>query len=346
MNSLYNVGERVDVARAPSDAFLVFNSADRSSSTSAVNNTYIPLSQPYNNFRLQKPENLVQGGFTRLQLTEINFPYAIPNLNERNNFFWVVLRRVPGDVVAKITIPPLLASVDGDYIATQVQAALNASAVGGASATWAVVYTGGGFKITMTPDPVGIDFALYPVAPVLNFPAKPTLSADPTMYKSLLDLMGFDVLSNWDYWTGLDNTTVGATVVRYSVYSSLLYTNYIDIVSNKLTYYANVKDGSTKKNSGSSVICRLYISNETSSTAMIGKYYDGAAGIAYTQSVAPGVAPFTIHRQFVSPKQFKWEPNTAVDWIDIQLLDDIGQPLYIPACGLPDFQITFKATED
>lgn len=355
MNSLYNVGERVDIARPPADSFLVFDSADRSSSTSATNAGFIPQTQPFNNFRLQKPENLVQGGFTRLQLTEINFPYAIPNVNARNNSFWVVLRRVLGDVKAQISLPIQPASYTGSEIASALTAILNASAVGGGLATWSVIYypdnaisgfIPSGFSISTIANVNNLDFALYPVEPILNYPLKPTLSADPTMFKSLLDVMGYSAQSNWEYLTGLNNTIPNLLLSKSSTYAPLTYTKYIDIISNKLTYYANVKDGSTRNNSGSSIICRLYISDEVSNTQVINRVFNGVSVDSYLATPPAGSVPFVIHRQFQSPKQFKWEPDTAVDWIDIQLLDDMGQLLYVPEEGLPDFQITFKATEN
>jgi hypothetical protein len=56
--------------------------------------------------------------------------------------------------------------------------------------------------------------------------------------------------------------------------------------------------------------------------------------------------PFRIHRQFKCPKHFRWNKEVAIDWLDIKLYDDGGNPLYTPAGGSPDFQITFKASED
>ena len=350
MNSLYNVGETAVVARPPADAYLVLNSADRSTSTSNIGGFGIPLTQPYNNFRLQKPENMVQGGFTRLALTEINFPYSIPNVNPRTNSFWVVLRQTTQDIKAKIVIPVLPTSMTGSEIASYVQAVLNASAVG--VATWSVNYfpesilgyQASGFSIDTLSDPDNLAFALYPVEPILNYPNPPTLlgSADT---KSLLNVMGFNPLSNWAYLTDLTNTIPNEILSKASTYAPLTYTSYIDIVSQKLTYHQNVRDGSTSALSGSNIIYRLYISDNTSAT-VINQYYDGSQGVKYLATPPPGSVPTVIHRQIVSPKIFNWQQNTAIDWIDIQLLDDMGQPLYVPVEGLPDFQITFKVSED
>jgi hypothetical protein len=359
MNSLYNAGERVDIARPPTDAYLVLDSADRASSSSSTGITsFVPITQPYNDFRLQKPENLVQGGFTRLQLTEARMPYAIPNVNARNNSFWVVVRTSTGDLAAQIALPAQPVSLGGDTIATSVAALLNASTVIGTAAlgiAWTAIYypespgglgyQAGGFSIGFTTTATVLDFALFPVRPLLNYPNAPVPSTSVNT-KSLLDVMGYQAMSNWSYLTSLSNTVVGLVNTKDSAYAPLSYTKYIDIVSSKLTYYANVKDGSTKTGSAASVICRLYISDETSASPIIGQYYTGASAVSYLATPPAGSVPFVIHRQFAEPKQFRWDKDTAVDYIDIQLLDDAGQPLYVPPEGLPDFQLTFKCTED
>jgi hypothetical protein len=357
MNSLYNAGERVDVARPPSDAYLVVDSADRSSSSSSTGVTsFVPITQPYNDFRLQKPENLVQGGFTRLQLTEVRMPYAIPNVNARNNSFWIVVRTSTADVKALISLPVQPVSLAGADIATGVEAALNASAVGGALGNvWSVVYypdsPGGlgyqasGFSISTLTAVSVLDFALYPVEPLLSYPAAPVPISSVNV-KSLLDVMGYLPTSNWAYLTSLANTALGVLYSKDSPYAPLSYTKYIDINSSKLTYHANVKDGSSKTGSGSSVICRVYIADEASLSPTIAVYYNGVSPVSYLATPPVGSVPFVIHRQFAEPKQFKWQKNTAIDWFDIQLLDDAGLPLYVPPEGLPDFQLTFKCTED
>ena len=352
MNSLYNQNERVDVIRSPSDALLVIDSADRSSSTSATGAPLsIPSTQAYNNFRLQKPQNLVQGGFTRLQLTEINFPYAIPNVNDYTNSFWVQCNNPTGGALIKqkITLPN--GFYQGRTLALTIKGILNlttaiASDIG---VEWDCQYLpcsetyvsqNGGFIITalITATTTPYPFALYPYDSAL-------VGVQPIPAKSLLNVLGFNPLSNWDY-------LITPRPSKASLYSSVSYTSYIDVVSSKLTYYQKVQDSSSKTNSFGNIICRIYIANETSDAGTIGWYYNAASGapfnpVNYAGTLPPGSAPFLIHRQFVCPKSFRWDMNQAVDWLDIKLYDDAGQPLYYsPNYAFPDFQITFKCTED
>ena len=352
MHSLYNRGEDVEITRVPGDSYLVIDSADRSTSTSGTGEALaIPNTQPYNRFRLQKPQNLVQGGFTRIQLTEINFPYAIPNVNPYTDTFWIKCNNPTGGAVItqKITVPT--GFFDGRTLALTIKGILNLTApiASDIGVDWDVQYLpnsetyvsqNGGFSIvafitsTTTPYP----FALYPFDPAL-------VGVQPIPAKSLLSVMGFNPLSNWDYLTT-------PRPRKDSLYSQLTYTTYIDVCSSKLTYYQNVQDSSSKTNSKGGMICRLYIANETSDAGTVGYYYNGDPAavfnpVKYAGTLPPGAAPFLIHRQFVSPKSFKWNKNTAIDSVDIQLYDDAGQPLWFsPNYAFPDFQITFKCTED
>jgi hypothetical protein len=353
MNSLYNQGERVDITRSPSDALLVIDSADRSTSTSATGEALaLPSTQPYNNFRLQRPQNLIQGGFTRLQLTEINFPYAIPNINSYTNSFWVQIvnpNSPPALITQKVEIPNNYYS--GRDLAGTLKGRMNliAAISTDVGITWDVQYLPesetyvsqyGGFVILAE-----IASTMAPVAYKL-FPCDPNLIGTiPIPAKSMLNVMGFNPLTNWAYCT---NFSVG----KQSLYAPLTYTSYIDVVSSKLTYYQRVQDSSSKTTSFGNIICRIYVANETSDAGSQGYYYNGATDAAfnpvkYIATLPPGSAPFLIHRQFMCPKSFRWDMNQAVDWLDIKLYDDAGQPLfYSSTFAFPDFQITFKCTED
>lgn len=356
MQSLYNKHEDVQVQRVASDALLVLDSADRSSSsaTPGTSTLAIPQTQPWNQFRLQKPENLVQGGFTRLQLTEINFPYAIPNIVPgRTDSLWVKIQTpaVPGGGVAQIVLSAFENFfLSGPEIATELTIALNADPVvgtGGPDAmVWTVVYniTNGFFTVGS----VTKSFCLYPVNPnlmTIGPSGTPTATTVAIPKTSLLSMMGYDYYNSWG---GVLQYT-GPAGIFVSSYATLTFTQYIDIVSSRLTQYQKVKDGSTKVASTNNIICRLFIADENSALPQVGVYYNSTTSlpVTYQQGSQPGSRPFNIHRQFQAPKSFLWDKNTAVDWCDITLLDDEGQLLYYYENGIPpDFQITFKCSED
>jgi hypothetical protein len=159
-----------------------------------------------------------------------------------------------------------------------------------------------------------------------------------------MTLIGFDYTSDWNFWTKYHTNGF----VRSS-FAPFTYTTYIDICSDKLTQYQKVRDSSSKTNSRNNIICRLFIADENSVVPTQNYYYDTSAPptrVAYPSYLAPGSVPFIIHRQFQSPKTIRWNKEAAIDWIDIKLYDDTGNPLALPNGALPDFQITFKASED
>jgi hypothetical protein len=385
-------------SNSPASSFLVIDSADRSTanSTSGQSQSIAPITQPFNNFKLQKPQALLQGGFKSLKLTEIRFPYAIPNvLPGVNNSFWITLvRDLSGDITTKITIPAGFNTfLNGDALATAVQTALNASTVGSAAGTtWTVYYQDGGIIITADANPSNYDFLLFPINPAnvpgqypdwnqfTNYSAGTVVAyqnsywtcatasvpfspqTSPAQYQppsapawtvgnsinslevnSLLDVMGFDPISNWAYLTE-EAPLPNDDLYRASSWAPLTYTSYIDFVSNNLTKYQEVGDSSSKTNSTGAVILRLFLNDETSTVPV--RVYDNSGNRVTTDFGNAGSFPFVIHRQFICPKVFKWNPGASIDVIDLQLFDDRGLPLQVPEEGLPNFQITFLATEE
>jgi hypothetical protein len=329
-------------SNSPASSFLVIDSSDRSTanSTQGGQPLAVPVTQPFNNFRLQKPQALLQGGFKSLKLTEVRFPYAIPNvLLGVNDSFWVTLvRDLSGDITTKITVASGFNTFyNGDSLATAVQTALNASTVGSAAGTtWSVTYQDGGIIITAAANPSNYDFLLYPINPA-------NIGTQSLQQNSLLNVMGFDPLGNWDYLT-TEVPQPNAALYRASTWAPLTYTSYIDFVSNNLTKYQEVSDSSSKTNSTGAIILRLFLNDETSTVPV--RIYDTSGNVVTTDFGNAGSFPFVIHRQFVCPKVFKWNPGASIDAIDLQLFDDSGAPLQVPEEGLPNFQITFLATEE
>jgi hypothetical protein len=326
-------------SNSPASSFLVIDSSDRSTANSSQGGLplAVPITQPFNNFKLQKPQALLQGGFKSLKLTEVRFPYAIPNvLTNVNNSFWITLVRTSTNITARISISGNV-FYEGDALALAVQTALNASAVGGAASTsWTVIYQDGGIFMFAGAVAANIDFLLYPINPA-------NIGTQSLQQNSLLNVLGFDPLGNWDYLTTVTGTA-NTQISKVSSWAPLTYTSYIDFVSNNLTKYQEVNDSSSKTNSTGAVILRLFLNDETSTVPI--KVYDASGVVVSSNFGNAGSFPFVIHRQFICPKVFKWNPGASIDAIDLQLFDDSGAPLQVPQEGLPNFQITFLATEE
>ena len=294
---------------------LVISSEDRFSGTFAD-----PKSQPYNNFIIQKGFPLQQGQIMNIKLSEILFPYSIPNVNEYNNTFGIS-NDSSALISVQITVPT------GFYTGATLTTKINQLIVAQlATNTPVLSYNANTNIFTFTASGAGYPVSIFPI---LNASAGAVFSTNaPVTSPSILSMMGFNFATQ--------NYTVPAAVLVGGS-ASLVYTQYIDICSDVLTQYQNLPDASTGTPNLQHVICRLYIANETSTTN------SDASG----NPLFPGMVPFVIHRQFKNPKVMKWNNQNSVDRIDIQLFDDAGRALRLPVDNTtyPDFSITFQSAE-
>ena len=290
---------------------LVISSRDRLSGTYQN-----PITQPWNDFVIQKGFPLQQGQIMSVKVAEINFPWVVPNVNQYNNLCSIALNGVNHTIV----INP------GFYSGATLASAIN-------SAT-DLLFPGQGISLAYNGDGTftwscqsGDNISLYPLFTISSDPLTSYLT-QPVTRDCLLTLMGFN-FAYQDYTNGAQ--------YQYSGFAPLLYTQYVDIVSDVLTQYQDLPDVSTGTPNIQHIICRLYIANETSTTIQ------DASG----NPLLPGTFPFNIHRQFKNPKVMKWNSQNSIDRINLRLFDDQGRPVCLPLnnTGYPDFQITFQSAE-
>jgi hypothetical protein len=277
---------------------------------------------------------------TRIGVSEVRFPYYIPNVNTSNNKLWILAFNNGATIsLYEITVNP------GFYNGTTLAVALN-SIISGAT-TYGNYNVIQGLALPFNPaSPPGFIFnastsqMLYDPSITNLTPSglsgvNPLVGASEEQYNSqpsLTGLMGFS-------FQQVVNAGYFGTTAFASRISDYAYTDYIDIVSEKFNQYARTRDGSSDSGFNRSLICRLYLSDES--------------------GISDGTRPFTIYRQFQNPKMVEWNKEASVDWLDIALYDEYGELLPLPpqvllpnAQGLtdggsyPDFQITLLATQD
>jgi hypothetical protein len=312
------------------NALLVIDSGDRFNPNETVSVNNGNPNRQYNNFTISRNQNLIQGAFTRVGLTEIRFPYVIPNVNDTNSSMWVKIAANPW---AQITL------FEGFFTGSELAAAIETqiqSLPGGATIAVAFDTGTGRFSFTDTAPVPGQTLALSPVD--LTTPQLPIVI---NSQRSLLDLLGMPPI----HFTASANLVSG--LIQGGV-ADLKYTDYIDIVSFQLTNNQRVKDTSTQSLiPRNAIITRLFIEDETSQNRLA----DASGGIP---SLIPGTFPFTIYRQYKNPKMMRWNSVGSVGQIDISLFDMYGNRLYVPVAVLgqtaqepiPDFQLTFQLSED
>lgn len=326
------------VARTPAIQLLTLNSRDRfQTSTPGVS-----VDQPYNKFRLQRPQNIMNAFATRIGVSEVRFPYYIPNVNANNNQVWIFAYNNGGTLsLYQLTVNP------GFYSGLTLANALNSIILGNATFGSYVVLQG--FNLPFSPLALPSFIFNTPTSQMIYDPTtNPLFPSQLTGTNPLGGLVTEEQYNNQPTLTGLMGfafqQVIGVgnigSVPFVSRITTMTYTDYIDIVSDKFNQYASTRDGSSDGGFNRSLICRLYLSDEA------------GAGLDLT-------APFTIYRQFKNPKMVEWDKMASIDWLDIAVYDEYGKLLPLPADvslpnnqGLisggsyPDFQITMIATQD
>jgi hypothetical protein len=308
------------IERTPASQYLVLDSKNRYF-TATPNEV---ITQPWNNFRLQKGESLMQSFATRLTVSEIRFPWFIPNITRLNNKLWFLNNNEDYEIELTIgfTSPAdIVTEINQQFTDLQVPNKPILS------------YRNGQYTFTKNPNAGNQYFSFFnPLNATLNNIENSEYQY--TTQPSLMATLGFTFAqsSPLQEFNG---------VIKGNVTESL-YTSYIDIISNKLNQFTTNLDGSSDITSNR-LLLRLYISDEIS----IFSNYEN-------QSI---YAPFLIHRQFKNPKEVMWNKESVVDWLDISVRDQYGQLVPLPEIATgdilnvvdgayPDFQITLLASEN
>jgi len=276
----------------------------------------------------QRP--LLFGYMTRLALTEMNIQWDTFNVNSSNNTLTLALYSatdaspavVGAPIFTRITIEPDF--YQPSDLVVFLQTAINASPQ---------VITAG-FSFVVEYDQIEGNFTIqqiqvYPGGNTRGY-FKIFSSSAPQSVTGLIPLND-DIL----YCIGVQPVTQpGAEPTGFytqinGAYAPMLYTPYIDVVSNLLTKHQNVSDGTTASIFTSSKLARVYFSNET----IINRHDDlptsVLAPLTSTVCNIVGTRPITFRREFITPKQIQWDNTENVDFIDIQVLDYKGNPIRI-----------------
>lgn len=295
--------------RFPSTAFFGVSSADR---YKTIQERRTRPTFPFA-FNISKGESLLNGFFHRFALTEFRMDWALPNISSvwKNN---QIIIAVTGQVPFLITLPdnfytPIDLALGIEQIVDVQFPAINFTALTNKSAG----------IITFT---ANTTFSFRPVVPVAPIPESP--------YKQLFDMLNF-------YWNPLYQGTTLATSCVTGV-PNLRYTEYIDVVCSQITAVQDVKDVSTSQ-TPRDVLCRIYLDESTPSDATyqnpteteirdvaftVTGYNTPSIGSGAKQQ---GCRPFTIYRQFSSPKQIKWEQSVPLGNVIFEIYDDEGRSI-------------------
>lgn len=214
------VQDRAITVRPSSTAVLAVDSFDRYATPT---DSQFGVSGPYS-FQITKNQNIFNGFFTRIAMTEIVFPYYIPNINPKTKTVEVIY---DGGAAATLTL------TEGFYTPTALATALQVALIPLTGAGTTVVYVNGRFTID-----VGAthDLILYP--------------SDTNSFGL------FDLLGGTADWINPGGQILTGKVTRCR------YTEYVDIVCSQLTYNQDLKDASTTNGYSRDILARIYLECE------------------------------------------------------------------------------------
>lgn len=337
-----NKPAKTQVQRPPSSSLLCIDSEDRFEDYVAKRQaSYTDINGSPYDFQITKRESMMSGFMTRLGVTEVVFPWVIPNINLYTQsiiFKWAIGAGPINQILITLNVGFLLPS----QLAAGLQAAVRAlTPLSAFTMTYGQTknpnfeYAGApGVAGTLVGwDPLPYNSATYPF---------------DSSTKQLFDVLGFSQaggLSNsvvQDAENATNVSIIGGNPFLYGGDTFAQSIRYIDIVCSQLTYNQGLKDTMSQK-VARDTLCRLYVAN------------DGAGDILGSEpqdaTFAPvGTYPFTIHRQFATPKMIQWTPNQPVPGgLRFEVYDDAGNNLVGASSQveqLSDWGMTLLVTEN
>lgn len=305
----------------------------------------------YNNAQFNATnQNIIQGDIREIAVSEVNFPYDIPNIQAGFNSFELINADLPPPSALRSSSAPTLTSdpgyliitiTPGFYTGPELETAINdaiiaeQTSVGGNPADAPTVeYSTTSNRFTFVAPASAAVSPTWTVYSAYTYPAN-YRQATNTLGKDILSIMGF---------LPVPASTPQPDIAGYSTVSAdpdldkptfsggsapLAFTQYVDICSPKMCQYQYFRDGSTTNLARrADLICRLFICDN----------------VSLTQTAVEGTRPFIINRQYVNARIMRWTTENSVGTIDIQLYDDVGQPLTTTWTPRP-YQITFNCYE-
>jgi len=311
----YSTRENTITSRSPSSALLCIDSEDRfrDYTVSRASTSGTGVNSPFD-FTIQKNESLMNGFFTRLAVTEVVFPWVIPNINDRTDAVNVALYDISGSVPVLVrreevaidrgfATPAQIAAAMTVAITTEFTEIPSFVMSYGEDPFGAPGLAGGAGCAFYWDTVVGpYEICFEPLTPnTANYPYGPQT-------KQLFDVLGLDARNSVPQDTG---TGAGGYTLCQSI-------RYIDIVCSQLVNNQAVKDTMSQV-IARDVLCRLYINTPTDQSTVAP---DSAT------FCPPGCAPTVIYRDFATPKQIQWMGNQPIPgFLRFEVFDDNGENL-------------------
>jgi hypothetical protein len=307
---VYKASDPAVTQRPPSSALLAIDSEDRFASytESRRTATYVPgtgivatniaNTSPYD-FQITRAESLMNGFISRVAVSEVTFPWAIPNINVKT-YQIRVSYEVSGGAIVPTPCSLNIGFSNPASIAAQLQAFIRGLDASLAAATFTY---GANSNLNFTYDTGSTT--------TINFTPLPYNSSEypyPDTTKQLFDLLGFTNANTALQTGGFGNYTLCQSI------------RYVDFCCPELTYNQALKDTMSQKVARDS-LCRLYLGDGGNSP-------ESSIDPGFSTFSPPGCVPATLYRNFAVPKYIQWLGNQPIPGtLRFTVYDDTGAPL-------------------
>jgi hypothetical protein len=339
-----NTGEmKAQPIRNPAHAFFNINSIDRYASAAQPTSQFALIDLSYNllnakpasNFNMSLQRNLLSGYFHRLTVTDVNLQWNIPTINSQNYIFSMSIYNPSTTTVLNQNVVLRQDYYTYTELAAELQDSIRATFptdLPGMTVTWQDTLGGAGYSFIFNSESnVVMWFAKTLQATTVAtdiIPGTSVEAATRAMYKFYI-MIG--ISSAW-----IGSSQQSAVIKTTPSYPTLIYTSYVDIISNKLSQYMRVKDSETAFQADTSVLTRVYLTNQGSITYPItiqtgstgtqdlsGSDYNTA--VTNTMTDFPvGARPFILNYTPNTPKNINWTPGQSIIDFDIRVVDEFG----------------------
>jgi hypothetical protein len=306
-----SVGSAITV-RPSATALFTVDSADRYAN---YDEARVGTSSPYD-FIIRKTTSLLNGFFSRIALTEVVFPFTIPNIGGSTTSMNLEYQ-IDGGALIQQQINFSERFATPVEFATAIQSLIRT--LSGNVAFTFEYGTGIDRQPTFNYDTTNDDtVAFSPVAISAAFPFPNQIQ--------LFDMLGFKVGANGNNALSTDGVGEPTFFQR---------TKYFDIVSTFLTGNQNLKDG-TSAPIVRDIIARVYVEYENSYNVPPDDPLFAPAG----------TVPMTIYRKYPVPKHIQWDLKQPIGQLNFQVYDQDGVLLTTEDYYGQDWAFTLLCSEN
>jgi hypothetical protein len=288
--------------RPPASANLLIDSEDRYTSLLQKFGNFDANGIPANDFIISRNQALLYGYFTRIGVTQIQLNYRVPTVIAGRNSQFLIENGEQASY--QVNIP------EGFYDASGLAQTIQAEVLALAGTPFPA------FVCTYNPLNGGLQMNCATPFAIIPLTGTPYTLAQQELWAHTSYTIG----------ATLNNSTPGT--VQVLTPPNLIYTKYVDIVSNNLTKFQRVKDADTNLLNKTNVIARVYLTAPNTRTD------PNAFG-----------GPFNLCWDPNTPKMAMWSPNETINELDFRLYDEFGQLLYWSQEYNSEFQLTLLASE-